>query len=268
MTKFSTPVSMQVTKEQYEKDLRDPLLKMGYKEYEVLFMDNNRFIVTNHCGQNGVVTDLGIFWNCEKEHNRYFIDHYNPELFLALAGMRDDKEIRVGDWVILNLHGGTVYNVDDISIIYTAKKIKILGIYEHIGFFRKATKEEIIQHFTKQEAKPEKPEPIFRKGDTVHHWSYGKGEVIKGYDHSANVKFEKYSAFEITNDELSFTPYNLVTGGFSQERPKPNKYKIEIEVEWRDMDKVTLTNKNGDTYTSKSQELMDFLHTNYENPLK
>ena len=30
--KFIQPVSMRVTKEQYERDLRQPLLKMGYEE--------------------------------------------------------------------------------------------------------------------------------------------------------------------------------------------------------------------------------------------
>lgn len=35
---------------------------------------------------------------------------------------------------------------------------------------------------------------------------------------------------------------------------------IKIKVEYKDHNKVILTNSNGDTYTSKSEELMDFLH--------
>lgn len=35
--------------------------------------------------------------------------------------------------------------------------------------------------------------------------------------------------------------------------------QIILTVEYIDHDKVVLTNANGDTYTSKSEELMDFL---------
>lgn len=36
--------------------------------------------------------------------------------------------------------------------------------------------------------------------------------------------------------------------------------KRTLLVEFKDHDKVILTNESGDTYTSKSEELMDFLH--------
>ena len=36
---------------------------------------------------------------------------------------------------------------------------------------------------------------------------------------------------------------------------------VTLKVEWKDHDKIVLTNKNGDTYTSKSEDLMDFLHS-------
>ncbi len=35
---------------------------------------------------------------------------------------------------------------------------------------------------------------------------------------------------------------------------------ITLEAEHKDHDKVVLTNLGGDTYTSKSEELIDFLH--------
>ena len=35
---------------------------------------------------------------------------------------------------------------------------------------------------------------------------------------------------------------------------------VILKIEWVDHDKIVLTNKKGDTYTSKSEELMDFLH--------
>jgi len=36
--------------------------------------------------------------------------------------------------------------------------------------------------------------------------------------------------------------------------------KIILEVEFKDHDKVVLTNENGDTFTSKNEDLIDFLH--------
>jgi len=38
-----------------------------------------------------------------------------------------------------------------------------------------------------------------------------------------------------------------------------NKYTITLQTEWVDMDKLVLTNHKGDTYTTKSEELMDFI---------
>jgi hypothetical protein len=42
--------------------------------------------------------------------------------------------------------------------------------------------------------------------------------------------------------------------------------EIKIKVEYKDHDKVILTNSKGDTYTSKSEELADFLHSESEPP--
>lgn len=44
--------------------------------------------------------------------------------------------------------------------------------------------------------------------------------------------------------------------------------KITLEVEFKDHDKVILKNGHGDTYTSKSEELMDFLHEANKNFIK
>lgn len=209
-----------VTKERYEKDLRETLLQFGYTEVDIQFYCEARLVVTNYGNNDGILTTLESNDTFQKLHNRYPIDHYNPELFLALAGMTDDKEIKVGDWVIWalgvvkikNIKGGVMYFYDGCDTF--SGNIR-----------RKATKEEIIQHFTKQEAKPEKPEPIFRKGDEVHHFRYGKGEIKDLSENYAHVLFDKceYGNAWILCEigELSFTPYNLVTGGFSQQRPKP-----------------------------------------------
>lgn len=241
MIKFITPVSMQVTKEQYEKDLRDKLLKMGYKENGYEYRYTQPYLL---CGWYTCNNEMG--FNQDHGSIAYKIPTYNPELFLALAGMREDKEIKVGDWVIPRYYTDLLDRVGPIGILqeddepgrgpyrYNVKSKDGSYWYTHV---RHANKEEIINHFTKQEWQEpkhilgdkifmEKPEPIFRKGDTVWHWKHGKGE-IKEIEHGKNIyvlfdKCEFGSAWIIVSDiELSFTPYNLKDGGFSQERPKP-----------------------------------------------
>jgi len=38
------------------------------------------------------------------------------------------------------------------------------------------------------------------------------------------------------------------------------KEQVQITVEYKDHDKIVLTNIHGDTYTSRSEELQDFFH--------
>lgn len=38
-----------------------------------------------------------------------------------------------------------------------------------------------------------------------------------------------------------------------------SNHRIILKTEWVDMDKLVLTNHKGDTYTTKSEELMDFI---------
>lgn len=77
-----------------------------------------------------------------------------------------------------------------------------------------------------------KMENIYKPGDTVYHWKYGKGKIISLTWSNVTLKkvmvdFEKekeITKFKHQNwDSLSFTPYNLVNGGFSQEKPKKHK---------------------------------------------
>ena len=77
-------------------------------------------------------------------------------------------------------------------------------------------------------------ETIFNVDDTVYHWKFGKGVVINDEDNilsslPVTVKFDDFDdEFCFTSDgrnslkeppTLSFTPYDFVKGGFSQQRP-------------------------------------------------
>ena len=71
---------------------------------------------------------------------------------------------------------------------------------------------------------------VFRVGDKVYHWKYGWGIVTKkcSDDYGIEVKLHDFTE-DFTTDgrvwlneapTLSFTEYDLIKGGFSQERPK------------------------------------------------
>ena len=84
-TKFIQPVSMRVTKEQYLRDLREPLLAMGYEEILITSFTHTPILVNNYGGRNGILSNT-----CEEAviiENRHFIPDYNPEYFLAVAAM-------------------------------------------------------------------------------------------------------------------------------------------------------------------------------------
>lgn len=76
----------------------------------------------------------------------------------------------------------------------------------------------------------------FKTGDTVYHWKFGKGTIkntesrrVPNYPIDVDFGFDNTLTFtqsgEYYTDEpptLSFNPYDLVNGGFSQERPLPD----------------------------------------------
>jgi len=78
MSKFITAVSMACTQEQYEQDLRKPLLVMGYKESQFDRFKDFPFLINNIGGEIGYLSNS----RDKDKYNRYFIDHYNPELYL------------------------------------------------------------------------------------------------------------------------------------------------------------------------------------------
>lgn len=80
-------------------------------------------------------------------------------------------------------------------------------------------------------------ETIFKVGDEVYHYEYGRGFIAFIYTGLINVKFDSMSkTLNFTIKEaiklLSFTPYDLVSGGFSQERPKidPNPQVDHLQL--------------------------------------
>lgn len=81
---FTTPVSMKVTEEQFNADLRQPLEKLGYRTFMTFDAPH---LCNNFNGTDGLCKMTHFF----KDHNRHFIDHYNPKLFLALASLTTES---------------------------------------------------------------------------------------------------------------------------------------------------------------------------------
>ena len=143
--KFIQPVSMRVTKEQYERELREPLLKMGYGEVTIANFNKMPIIATNY---NGYYRSLSNLNDMRKSHyNRYFIPDYNPEFFLAIAAMTDKESPIVGEWLVC---------IDEMAYIISGYKVgefvKNGNPNIELNWFRRATLQELIEKFTNKES--------------------------------------------------------------------------------------------------------------------
>lgn len=130
---FTQKISMDCTKEQYEKYLKEELLKMGYKESCMTFWRHCDGIANNLNGDNGKISNIT---ECGyKTHNRTYLGSFNSPLFLALAAMTDNAEGNYGEYFI-GKYSGDFYIMNDA-----------FRRYIHLFNVRKATKEELMEKF-------------------------------------------------------------------------------------------------------------------------
>lgn len=171
MSKFITAVSMACTQEQYEQDLRKPLLEMGYKEEIFDNLSSYPVLVNNVNGDKGKISDVSI--SSKNDQNRYFIDHYNPKLYLALAAMTNETYGIKGEWWVYIqgsygdfTHGMLYQGLDSIDVLFSFldNKGERNGYAENpLRCFRKATKREIISHLTNKKSWKERSKRIIKK---------------------------------------------------------------------------------------------------------
>lgn len=161
MSKFIQPVSMVVTKEQYERDLRKPLLDMGYEEG--ILGDFRTFpVLITSFKNNSVVTNVAIDFIANKDY--YFIDHYNPKLFLAIAAMTNESYGIIGEWWRCVEDGCENF---DLNKLYISQKplnemFALIDKYgngngywgENLRYFTKATLQELVAEFTISKPNP------------------------------------------------------------------------------------------------------------------
>lgn len=207
---FTTPIAMKCTEEQFN-GIKDKLVEIGY-EYRDMEFYNHGYIVSNIAGENGVISTLGA--SVVGGRGRTVFKSFNPDLFLALAAMTDKEDGIKGEWWIHS--SGTIYlQITD-------------GVYPNNC--RKATAQEIIEHFEKKEfVLPEK-------------WCVKVNEEIAnifyyvdaaGFHHSDRIRTNNWSWHietgytEITFDQ--FKKYVLKETAFSL----PEKWCVRVTKENR-----------------------------------
>lgn len=198
--KFVCPVSMECTQEEYDRDLKKPLEELGYEEYyrlpwSIFFCDglSTSQKKMGFCGKNSITYK-----------RTHFINHYNPELFLALASMTEGEQPIKGEWCIMEcgkascdyfakfeVKGSRIH----ASNWSTGVGTELMGMYGGFNSIkRKATKEELIQHFSKEDMKiapPYKLEDLVKDVSNVKSFEYdGEGTYIITIEKEKSVEDE------------------------------------------------------------------------------
>ena len=151
---FNIPVSFECTSNEQFERLGEELLKIGYLRYDGVHTNwccSNKYITTKYAGSDNTIG----FFNSDFDHRGFLVQ--SEEVFLALASMTSNEEFFVGESIIRlkNEHG--ILKVGDLGIIINiTNKGHDFAITiqnderEHMHSsdnIRKATKEEIINHF-------------------------------------------------------------------------------------------------------------------------
>jgi len=101
MKHFNNPVSMRVTQEQYENDLRNPLEELGAKFEGICDFKKYPILVSNSSGENGIIENL--LDSDKLNFNRHFIETYDPEQFIAICKL--EVEMIIGECYTVEVDG-------------------------------------------------------------------------------------------------------------------------------------------------------------------
>lgn len=157
--KFKQAVWMKCEKDEQRQSLAYLLKSIGYKmDSGAGKFDTYPIVCTRFSDQNDLFAFTAGDWRAFPES--YFkIDHYNPDLFLAIAAQSEGEEFWPGEWVALK-NGGYLYesigNKGDLVFLKSYANGGLPHPFEK-SCFRKATLEELVAHFTKD--RPSELEP-------------------------------------------------------------------------------------------------------------
>lgn len=207
---------------------------MGYIEKDLDFSHYSYdTLITNYADFHSSLTNMSQFESTNR--GRYFINHYNPELFLALAGMREGDQIHVGEylkclkrvesdyyphegWIKNNL-----YKIETIdNVVRQTDTQGSFGDNPSPDAFRKATKEEIIDWFTKPQASSDNSSELVNEFLKTDHYFYRDSIAFptpecqdSGYKESENKlsyeldwEFIESMAKRMQKGGQKYSPYN------------------------------------------------------------
>jgi len=186
---FTQPVSMECSQEHYERDLKNPLLEMGYSEADLASWNKCPYLITNYMGVKNRIsnTDNPVY----ARNGRYFIDHYNPELFLALAAMTEMKTVSgdkfggKGEWIVKN---------------NKFEKLDKKRFFNDL--WRKVTKEELINKFTNKMKEEQDLRELLQSGNIVE-LRNGKMGIVIDTHLGKMIQLDKaYAETNCFNNEL------------------------------------------------------------------
>lgn len=137
---FTTPISMRCTEEQFN-GIKDKLAEMGYRLENIEFSETIEYLCSVYYGVNNSITTLHS--SQASDRGRFVFESFNPDLFLALAAMTDKEDGIKGEWW---------QSTSDKNLLMPTQLINLRN-----NWWRKATAQEIIEHFNNKEfALPEK----------------------------------------------------------------------------------------------------------------
>jgi len=164
MKTFAHPLRIEVQNKKQHEEVYKELKNLGYTGNIPGHLDliYPKWIVTNDTEHNG--------WLCSYDHSvafnktikRYVISEYNLDLIIALASQTTSKEFEIGEWVVVIDNHGLSASTRAIGKIRKIEHDMLIVDWvaghnkqDHGGYktnrFLKATKEEIISHFTQKE---------------------------------------------------------------------------------------------------------------------
>ena len=153
---FKYSVAMVVTEEQFNKDLKQPLLEMGFENRTWGIWDDYRY---KELWTNKKSKTLGNYF-IDISGPYYKIKNYNPELFLALAAMTNNEKGNIGEyWYFFGEQAelfkkGGLYKqiepeINNSFALLDDNDTQNGFCGQNLQKFRKATVEEIMEKFNK-----------------------------------------------------------------------------------------------------------------------
>lgn len=231
--KFTQPVSMKVTEEQFERDLKQPLLDFGYDICDIGNWNQFPYLVTNYDARH--IRCSNSTHSLHKLNNRFFIDHYNPKLFLAIAAMTNQGYGIKGEWWI-----GIKNRSEQITIgkLYQAlKPVNEMNCFtldngeegsnynRPFKYHRKATLQELITHFSNKESnqKNENPEPM----KTIT-----RDQVLELHALSSCIEYREEIKKFLKNQEVLENEYNISNDLLQKALDNGNQRQKELLTKW------------------------------------